>query len=222
MATVALSALRSELQTFLKDAAAKKWETSDLDVFINKAIVQWTTDLPIASSVEYAVTGEHEYALPSNAVSVRWVRGYFENASNQEFIAPMQIGPGTWIALDEPRRFIVQFPTEEQFYLARLPSGTSFTLYYGAVHDELVGDTDTLDLRLQRWGELAVVSYAAHLAYLPYAASRARLEQWATKQDLNVNNPLMEQALAWLEKYEDLMKQHTGPKTYDFVRLERS
>jgi hypothetical protein len=223
MATVALSTLRSQLQTFLRDTDAKKWTADDLDSFLNLAITQWTTDLPIATSVDYAVvSGQHEYEVPSNAVSVKWVRGYFENSSTLEFIGPMSVEPGTWASLDEPRRFILQFPTETQFYLPRLPSGSAFTLYYGATHDPLSGDGAVLNLRNQRWGELAVLAYAAHLAFLPYAASRSRLEQWATKQDLKVGNPLQEQAKAWLEKYNQLMDEHSGPATFEFLRLERS
>ena len=159
MATVALSTLRSQLQTFLRDTDAKKWTATDLDSFINLAITQWTTDLPIATSVDYAVvSGQHAYDVPSNAVSVKWVRGYFENSSNLEFIGPMSVEPGTWASLDEPRRFILQFPTETQFYLPRLPSGSAFTLYYGATHDPLAGDGAVLNLRNQRWGELAVLA----------------------------------------------------------------
>lgn len=220
MATVALSTLRSTLQTFLKDTAAKKWTATDLDTFINLAITQWTTDVPIASSNSYNVAG-HEYDLPDNATDVRSVYGYFESSSTPEYLAPMQIRPGAFVPSDEPRRYVVGFPTEMQFYLPRLPRGTSFTLYYGATHTPLSADSDTLNLRTHRWGELAVIYYAAYLAFLPYAASRARLEQWARKQDLNVQNPLAEEGLRYLEAYQALIERHTEPVTYEFVGLER-
>jgi len=223
MATVALSTLRSKLQTFLKDTAAKKWTTTDLDTFINLAITQWTTDVPIASSNSYTVVSDqHEYDMPENAVDVRNMYGYFESTSTQEYLAPMQIRPGAYALNDEPRRYVVGFPTETQFYLPREPRGTSFTLYYGATHSPLALDTDTLNLRTHRWGELAVLYYAAYLAFLPYSASRARLEQWARKQDLNVQNPLAEEAQAYMDRYIELREQYTGPVVYEFVRLDRT
>lgn len=222
MATVALSTLRSTLQTFLKDTSAKKWTSTDLDTFINLAITQWTTDVPIASSTSYTVVSDqHEYSLPENAVEMRSVYGYFESTATQEYLAPMHIRPGAFALNDEPRRYVVGFPTETQFYLPREPQGSTFTLYYGAAHSPLSLDSDTLDLRTRRWGELAVLYYAAYLAFLPYSASRARLEQWARKQDLNVGNPLAEEAQRYMDRYQELIEQYTEPVVYEFVRLDR-
>ncbi len=223
MATVARSTLRSKVQLFTRDTAAKKWATDDLNTMINMAIVQWTTDVPIASSTPYdVVTNQHEYDLPGNAACVYFVRGYFETTAEQEFLAPMQLTPGAWPTLNEPRRYIVGFPIDGQFYLPRLPLGTSFTLHYGAVHNELATDQDLLDLRLCRWGEQAVVFYTCYLAHLPYAASRARLQQWARRPDIDVGNPLAEEAGRWLERYNDLLRDHAEPAMYEFVRLDRT
>lgn len=223
MATVALSTLRTRLQTFLKDTSAKKWSADDLDTFINLAITKWTTDIPIASSNSYTVVdGQHAYDLPENAVDVRHVYGYFESTAEQEFLQPMEIRPGgAWMTNDQPRRYVVGFPTETQFYLPREASGSTFTLYYGASHTTLTDDTDTLDLRTHRWGELAVLYYAAHLAFLPYSSRRARLEQWSRRQDLNVENPLAEQSQMYRDMYDRLMEEHSEPVIYEFVRLDR-
>ena len=221
MATVALSTLRLKLQTFLKDTAAKKWTTADLETFINLAVTQWTTDVPIASSNTYVVVaGQHEYTLPENAVDVRTIYGYFESAATQEWLAPMILRPGAFDLNDEPRRYMVGYPTESKFYLPREPQGTSFTLYYGATHSPLSTTVD-LDLRQLRWGELAVLYYSAFLAFLPYSASRSRLEQWARRADLNVGNPLEEEAQRYLDRYEELLERHAEPPVYEFISLER-
>jgi len=223
MATVALSTLRATLQTFVKDTDAKKWTADDLDTFINLAIAKWTTDLPIASSNSYTVVADqHTYTLPENSVGVDWVYGYFESAATQEFISSMKIKPGAFVENDEPRRFIEGFPTDGEFYLPRIPSESTFTLYYRAKHTPLVNDADTLDLRQYAWGELAVLYYAGYLAYLPHAANRARLEQWARKGDLNVGNPLAEQAMRFKLMYEELMEEHAMPVVYEFVPEERT
>lgn len=223
MATIALSALRSKLQTFLRDTSAKKWSTADLDTYINLAIVKWTSDVPIKSSNTLTVvSGQHEYDLPDNTVSVSLLKGYFESSSTQEYLAPMQMKPGAFTDLDEPRRFVVGFPTESQIYVTRAPiSGTTMTLYYGAKHSPLGSDSATLDLRMYAWGELAVLYYAAYLAYLPYSASRARQEQWAGRNDLNVGNPLQEESQKFREAYEQLIAEHTEPASWEFVLLDR-
>jgi len=224
MATVALSTLRTTLQTFVKDTDAKKWTEADLNRFINLAVVKWTTDLPMLSSNSYTVVADqHEYTLPENCVVVDWVHGYFESGSTQEYLSPMKIKPGAFVSNDEPRRFVEGFPTDAHFYLPRLPvSGDTFTVYYRAKHTPLVADSDTLDLRRYAWGELAVLYYAAYLAYLPHAASRARLEQWARKADLNVGNPLAEQAERYKLMYNELMEENAVPTTWEFVPEGRS
>jgi len=223
MATVALSALRTKLQTLLKDTAARKWSADDLDTYINMALVQWTTDLPIASSNSYTVVADQNaYDLPENAISVSWVYGYFEGTAQQEFLSPMTLRPGAWPINDEPRRYIVGFPLDTQFYLPREPGGSTFTLYYMATHTELSSDTDTLDLRTFRWGEQAVLAYAAYLAHKPYSASRARLRQWARRPDVDTGNPLEDQAQGWLEMYEDLIEKYAEPITYEFIRMPRT
>ena len=222
MATVALSSLRSTMQMFLRDTDAKKWTADDLDIFINLAITKWTTDIPIASSNDYTVVADqHEYDLPENTVSVQSVYGYFESSSTKEWLAPMKLRPGSFDASDEPRRFVVGFPMETQIYLPREPRGTSFTIYYKAKHSPLSLDSDTLDLRLEAWGELAVLYYASYLAYLPHAANRARLEQWGRKGDLNVGNPLAEQAMRYKLMYEELLEENCVSGVLEFVRPER-
>ena len=223
MTTVARSALRSKVQTFVRDTVGKKWSTDDLNMFINMAIVQWTTDVPIASSTPYDVVAEqHAYDLPGNATCAYFVRGYFENTVEEEILAPMQLAPGTWLTNNEPRRYVVGYPTDSQLYLPRLPLGTSFTLHYGAVHGELDDDNDTLDLRLHRWGEQAVVAYACYLAHLPYAASRARLRQYVRRPELDTGNPMEREAENWLERYKDLLQEHAQPSVWEFVRLGRT
>ena len=222
MATVALSSLRSTMQMFLRDVSGKKWDEADLNRFINLAVTKWTTDIPIASADTYVVVSDqHEYDLPENAVSVASVYGYFESSSTKEWLAPMKLRPGSFDASDEPRRFITGFPTETQVYLPRVPRGTSFIIYYGARHSALVHDSDTLDLRMEAWGELAVLYYASYLAYLPYAANRARLEQWARKGDLNVGNPLAEQAMRYKLMYEELLEENSTSGVLEFVRPAR-
>jgi len=221
MATVSLTTLRSKLKTYLDDDSLTN---DDADTYINDAIAQWTTDVPVMSSNSYtAVSGQNAYDLPENCVSVSWVYGYFASSAKQEYVGTMNIKPGSWQSNQEPRRFIPGFPTETQFYLPREPrSGSTFTLYYGATHSPLSNASDTLNLRAHKWGELAVIYYACFLYYSPQSAKRARLEQWNRKQDLNVGNPLEEESQRWFGLYEALLARHSEPSVYEFVKMGRT
>lgn len=203
----------------LKDVDARKWSTDDLNTFINIAVEQWTTDVPVGSTKEFTVvSGQKAYDLPSDAVCAYWVLGYFEGAATPEFIAPMTITPGRWSMYNEPRRFIYGYPTDSQFYLPREPQGTSFTLVYGAVHAELDDDADTLDLRQMHWGKQAVIAYAAYQAHLPFSSSHRRREQFKRRPDLDTGDPMGEAAQNWLETYELLVARNAQPAVWTLIK----
>ena len=225
MSTLALSTLRARVRTFVKDSTVKKWTDVDLDMYINMALDQWTTDVPIASSTPYTVvSSQHAYSLPENAACVYHIKGLFlsSSAADEEFIAPVKVIPGAWNTGDEPRRYIVGFPTETQFYLPHVPGGATFTLYYGAYHNFVSNDADLIDFRTHRWGVLAVIAYTLYLAHKPYAASRSRLRQWTQRPEIDTKNPPQDESQAWLETYQDLLDQNTQPATFEFVRLDRA
>lgn len=219
MATVSLANLVTQLRSYLSDPTTGqvKWVDSDLELFIKDAVTIWTTDLPIPSSQAFdVVSGQHEYDLPEDLVEAWWVKGYFASASVAEFAAPLEVDLGAWQESYEPIGFLVDFSGVGKFYLPRLPQGSSFTLYYGATHAELGAATD-LDLGRQTWGRLAVLAYAAFLALSAKSVARAQLEQHARKTDLNVDNPLEQEARRWLTEYERLMARYAEPVSFRFL-----
>ena len=225
MATVTLTDLTYRLRLLISDTQKKRWKDDDeLELYINWAVVQWTTDIPIAASASFVVNG-NEYTLPDDAVAVSYVAGYFENASYTEHVFPGDIEPGMWQTDYEPKILLPDHPEHGKFYLPRAPIGSTFTLYYGALHPWLVVDEDPeinvdMDFGLRRWGEMAVLSYAAYLAHNPSASFRAFLEQWAGKIDLNVGNPLAEEAQRWLDFYNALLDQHARPTSFRFLEVQ--
>jgi hypothetical protein len=215
MATIALSTMRTRLRILLSDSNSKTWQNdTDLDLFLNLALIQFTTDVPIASSVTYTIATDQQadsrtYLLPANFVDDRFVRGYFESTSKIETIRQRSVEAGAWEEYSEPRCYILDYPSRGDFYLPREPQETDFTLYYRGYHNSwLTDDTDTYNMSRDRWGEQAIYAYAAYLAFNPSSARRAQLEQWARRGDQNVGNPLEEEAARWLALYEELLDRH--------------
>lgn len=228
MATVTLSALRSRLRIYLSDTTKKMWpDDSELDLFLNHAIIKFTTDVPMPTGFVYTVATDQQadsrtYLIPEDMATPSWVRGNFSSTSVEENIERAYLRSGSWVSGQEPLGFIVDYPVSGYLYLPRAPLGSTFTLYYGRFHDSwLDSDQDTFNLGRNRWGELAVMYYAAHLAFNPPAARRAQLEQWNRRSDQNVGNPLEEEAVRWLRLYWKLLEQHQEtPTTWEFIRQE--
>lgn len=217
MAKISLANLVTQLRTYLSDPVTgqTKWTDTELTLFINDAVQIWTTDLPIAAIKSYDVAA-NTYDAPTDMVEAWWVEGYFVSASEPQFIAPMDIEPGAWQDNYEPIGFLVDWPAAGQFYLPRAPQSTTFTFYYGKVHPELTAQVD-LDMGRHTWGRLAVLAYAAFLALSAKSVARASLEQHARKTDLNVDNPLEQEAKRWLAEYERLMARYAEPTSLRFL-----
>ena len=228
MSTVTLSTLRTRLRIFLDDSEGTNWTDDALDLFLNQAIVKYTTDLPAASGYVYTVADDaqgdnHTYLLPDNFADDHFVRGEFDS-SEAENISRLNHQFGSWETADEPKGYMVDWPNEGYLYLPREPESATFTLYYGAFHDiELSSDSDTFDLGRNKWGEEAVYAYAAYLAFNPASSNRAMLEQWARKGDQKVDNPLEQEGRRWLERYRELIDEHAEvPVYWEFTRTGRA
>ena len=148
MATVSLANLTAQLRIYLSDPTTGqvKWQDADLEQFLKDATTVWTTDLPVPSDQSVNVVA-HEYDLPTDLVEAYWIRGYFASSSTLEFIQELEVEPGAWTDNYEPIGFLLDFPERGKFYLPRQPLGTTFNLYYGAVHAEL---SDVVDLDMGR------------------------------------------------------------------------
>ncbi len=228
MVSIALSDLRTRLRIYLNDVNSKTWaDDDDLNLFINHAIVKFTSDLPIRSYATYTVADdhvgdEHTFELPADFVNDQFIRGYFGSTVKQENIFRLNVKPGAWVDNYEPKAYIIDWPGDGYFYIPRLSLGPVFTLYYGAYHsDWLTEDTDTFNLGRNRWGEQAVLAYSAFLAFNPSSARRAQLEQWARRGDQNVGNPLEEESQRWLQLYNSLLAQHaSNTDTWEFISAD--
>jgi len=228
MAELALSTMRNRLRVYLDDVVGTGWSDDVINLFINHAIVKFTTDLPMSALQLYTVEDdqqgdEHTFLLPEDMVVDRFIRGTFDGAT-AENIGRLNMQFGSWVTGDEPKGYMIDWPSEGYMYLTRECDSTTFTLYYGAFYStELSSDEDTFDFGRNMWGEQAVYAYAAYLAFNPASAKRATLEQWNRKGDQRVDNPLEQEAARWLKWYRELIREHAEvPVYWEFTRTGRA
>jgi hypothetical protein len=224
MTQLALSTLRTRLRIFLNDTGSKIWTSnSELDLFINQAIVKFTTDVPKRKQVTYtaasAVGGDAKlYTLPDDFIRARAARGYFSQSTRLETVMKITLTPGSWADGQEPIGYIVDYPETGYIYFPREPDGSVVLLYAGFEGTALTLDTDKVDIGRNAWGEQAILAYAAYLAFNPSSARRAQLEQWNRKADQNVDNPLEQEAKRWLAMYASLVADNMQqPQAWEFV-----
>ncbi|MDD3493378.1 MAG: hypothetical protein PHZ19_07795 [Candidatus Thermoplasmatota archaeon] len=229
MTAISLATLRSRLRVYLNDSNKKLWPNDDeLDLFLNHALIKFTHDVPIPTHQVYTVATDqqgdaHTYLLPEDFVADRFVRGGFQGAGDTETVSRLNMAPGVWAINDEPVGYVPDYPDKGYLYLPRAPYSDTFSLFYGAYHDDwLTEEDDAIDLSRNRWGEEAIYAYAAFLAFNPSSARRAQLEQWARRGDQNVGNPLEEEASRWEALYWSLISNHAqAPAVWEFVRMKQ-
>jgi hypothetical protein len=222
MTQLALSTLRSRLRIYLNDTGSKIWTAnSELDLFINQAIVKFTTDVPTKKYVIFTSASgvdSRTYPLPEDFVRARAARGSFTSASRTETIMKISLTPGSWTEGQEPIGYIVDFPESGYIYFPREPIGNIELMYVGFQSTPLEEDADKIDIGRIAWGEQAILAYAAYLAFNPSSARRAQLEQWNRKADQNVDNPLEQEAKRWLGMYQGLIADNMSqPQAWEFV-----
>lgn len=215
MATITRANLRAQLRIQLEDTdtSSPKWDDDTLNQCLNWAITLHTTELPFAAYTSVSASG-NEYELPALGVAIHLIRGLFGD-SESTFIRAAERDDfvGVWTTGDEPKCFITDFPEEGSYYLPYAPTG-DFTLYYGIRRAEMDDDEDTYDYGERAWTIPAICYLAGSHAFDPKSASRAGLEQWASKIDLNVDNPLDQESKRWYERYRTQMLTYAQPLSF--------
>ena len=210
--TLSLATLLERQRIYLDDVDDAEWSDNQLVLFLNDAITLFTTQVPYSKSVDVDVSGQ-SYDYPDDLVAVERVWGYFTNATIKEFISTGDIEDGAWETNAEPTIVVTGFPSEGQYYFPYQPQGSQFTLMYWAFKSAgFVVDTPgtTVDFGSRPWAEMAVRNLTGFLAFSPGSSFRALLEQWADKQDLNVDNPLEQEARRYMKEYMRILSLYTA------------
>ena len=110
------------------------------------------------------------------------------------------------------REYLVDWPAAGLVTFTRAPAISDVvTLYCSSYWPHLVDVTSILPFGRAQWMELALVAYCAYLAHLREGVGRASLEQWSTKPENMVGNPLNLEAREWLLTYERIVRNAKTP-----------
>ena len=108
--------------------------------------------------------------------------------------------------------YLMDWPATGLVTFTRAPTtAETVTLYYSAYWPRLLDESSVLPFGAARWLELALVAYCCYVGHLREGVGRASLEQWATKPELLVGNPLNLEAREWLLTYERLVRLAKAP-----------
>jgi hypothetical protein len=213
MATTWVTFRDTLVRPLLKDAGAlvdsevsPKWTDEELMAYANMALDDISGSCPEPCYV--VVTGTNgtlvEFSLPDDLLSLDAVQ--WDTQVLQEYEAePGRVIPGT----TKPPMYMVDWPSEGSITFTRAPSATQVvTLFYSAYRQHIVGDNSTLPVGRHRWMEQAIALYIGFLAHLREGVGTANLEQWKSRQDLNVGNPLNVEAREFLLQYQRLVREN--------------
>lgn len=105
--------------------------------------------------------------------------------------------------------FLLHWPTTRKItFLRPIPSDVSYSMRYRAFWPQITGDEYVMSFGIWDWLALALALYVSYLAYTAEAGKRALLEQWATRPELQVDNPLEQQAEYFFRQYDRLIHAH--------------
>lgn len=213
---VTLAELRAQVRLELADSSVEPELADELiDTSIIEAVTQYTTQVPFQASATVAASG-NEYTLPELAVDILRIRGSFIDTASTQFVGRAEPKDlyGVWPTGEEPVVYIPHYPSHGKYYLPREPLADFTLQYHARVYPPVVGsDDDSIELGQRGWGRWAIVTLACYFCFFPRASGRSYLEQFSGRPDINVGNPLREEAKEWLREYERTIKLFTQRMT---------
>jgi hypothetical protein len=196
------------VRTVLKDSAGAepRWSDAELlgyanlgldDISVNMAFMRMAA-LPTATATAV-------FQLPQDCCRVEYVLWKEEGVTT--FLKDTTPLPGYEWGDGMDNGYIVHWPEEDQLTLMQdTHTGVTLQVIYAAYRAHLTGDTSVLPFGTHQWLEEALLYYTGYLAHLREGVGRAALEQWSSKPELLVGNPLNVEAEMWLKAYERVLR----------------
>lgn len=205
-----LRSLLGDLKNPSKPSLLPTFPDGVLLTFVNAALLVLARQTGPLTTDTFAGTGTTTtYDLPDDFVSVSIVLD--DQSRPVKRIEPA--ADSTWSFRGDPGPqvgYILHWPTASELTFLRPPaSGCTYTIRYRATWPVIEEDGDSLAFLPWPWLELALAHYTCYLVYGAEAGKRSRLEQWAERPELLVDNPLEQQAEWHYKQYERLYAQHT-------------
>jgi hypothetical protein len=197
-----------------------RWTDAELLAYANLAVDDLSVNVALARLATLSTaTATAVFALPQDLVRVDFVT--WEEVGVTTFLKEVKPHPGdAWDSSDESieNGWLPHWPVEGQLTLVQTPtSAVTLRVLYSAYREHMTDAASVLPIGAQQWMEEALAFYTCYLAHMREAVGRASLEQWSSKPENIVGNPLLVEALAWLQGYERLLrnaKPLTSLRTY--------
>lgn len=186
------------LRPLLKDTkTTKKWSDEELLGYANWALDDLSTQVPLVCQTTFAADASTTaFDLPTDFISVVAV------IQAETPLPRYDWEPGTCLRTSDTDEmgYFLDHPETGQLTFTTAPTA-DVTLVYNAYLPHMTAEGD-LPIGRFRWMEEAIAFYACYLAHMRQGVSAASLEQWKTKRDLDVGNPLNLEAREWRLRYE--------------------
>lgn len=194
------------IQTNFSDAQLLLWWNAAQTVVSQTAGPISSFDL-VGDSVKTA------FALPDDYVGSPLIQD-----TKERFLKVMDISAGSQLSqsrayTSEAAAYVIHWPSSGYIYLSRaIPVGETWIMRYRARWPDISVVTPVppeveaeISFYPWNWISLAVSFYVGYLAYTAEAGRRALLEQFATRPELLVDNPLEQQAQWYWQQYQRLL-----------------
>jgi hypothetical protein len=171
----------------------------------NLALKTISRDMPRKAVHTYTANGQRVFQLPADFL--RAVELHLLTTGSETVLRELQVRPGETLAPKPGAtpEYRIPWPQEGQLALTRnLETGETLELHYAGSWPAIT-PTGTLPFGSRTWLEEALLLYTGYLVFTSHASVRAQNEQWAARPELQVDNPLEQQARFFLESYQRLV-----------------
>jgi hypothetical protein len=193
--------LRAQTRALLQDtdSASYNWSDDELLDYANWALDDLSGEVPkVAKTTLTSDDTTTEFALPAGYIKLI--------AANMNGVFLPAVRPGPDANKVKVISYMLHYPEENYISFTEAPT-EDVVLTYHAQRTAIALATDTVDVS-GNWMLQAIAFYCGYLAHMREGVPRASLEQWATKRDLPVGNPLNLEAMQMLSQYKRLVSEH--------------
>jgi len=183
------------IRKFINDTSSTpRWSDAELEIYINLAVNDFSTHIPIVKSTTYSPTSSTDdtFSIASDAIEVLYV----EHPAGT-FLEPSSTHPAERYGTGGQRYTITEDEVGSQtLTLLGTPlTGQSLIVHYGAYRSAITATSDTVPV--SRATTLAMIYFVAMLCHERVATQDSNLSRWADQRDKGgsrQDNPLIPEA----------------------------
>lgn len=217
--------LKAQIARKLDDPTYNKYSEDLLEDGVNDALAAFASaHTGIASDFEITGDGStYDFDLPDGIVESEGKGVYAVHWEKNAWLKELEYWPGkAWKSSSRststvPKAYVLWPRGKISF--TRIPdSGQAITVHYVAHYPIVSGDTT--EILVPRWAREAIKLYVAANALEPTATSTGDLRRWNKQRDSGnpEDNPVLQLAHHYMQRYYDILAQHPAPQYDKLVR----